>query len=171
MAWTTPLTAVENVAWTSAQWNTHIRDNFAETAPGKATAAGRYMVTIVERQCDSATVATSQGTTSTTYVDLTTAGPAVTLTTGTRALVIISSALVNSTLGSFATASWAVSGATTLAANDNYAITMNDSLTMTLTAVKFIDTLTAGSNTFTMKYKASANTATFADRRIAVFAF
>ena len=118
---------------------------------------------------DGATVATSQTTTSATYTDLTTAGPAVTVTTSTKVLVIISAQLeaygFESTYMSFA-----VSGATTSAATDARAIysigTSSDE--MSLSAAQVI-TVTAGSNTFTAKYRCTGGTArSFENRHIFV---
>jgi hypothetical protein len=117
-----------------------------------------------------ATVATGQTTTSGTYTDLATAGPAVTLTTGTKALVIISTELLNST-GSGVSASFAISGATTLAANDANRLTLGGSsasVSIKASIAILVDTLTAGSNTFTMKYRTGGGTATFTNRFICV---
>jgi hypothetical protein len=119
-----------------------------------------------------ATVATNQSTTSSTYTDLTTAGPAVTVTTGTKALVIISSEFQNGAAAGTFYMSAAVSGATTLAANDARAIkyyigaATNQQITMTQA---FIYTgLTAGSNTFTCKYRAPSTTGYYENRYISV---
>ena len=65
-----------------------------------------------------ATVATAQTTSSTSYTDLTTAGPAVTLTTGTKALVIVTSSMEDiGASNQVSYMSYAVSGATTIAAS------------------------------------------------------
>lgn len=94
MTWTAPMTAVERAIWSSAQWNAHVRDNLLETMAGRATTAGRHFVStgagaIAERACASAVVATSQTRSNAAYGDLTTAGPAVTVTCGSEALVWI----------------------------------------------------------------------------------
>jgi hypothetical protein len=86
------MTAVPRDIWSAAQFNVHVRDNLLETMTGKATTAGGYFVTtaagaIAQRVTGSAAVATSQTRSHTAYGDLTTAGPAVTVTTGTEALV------------------------------------------------------------------------------------
>jgi hypothetical protein len=39
------MTAVTNATFTAAQFNTHVRDNLLETAPAKATAADRFILT------------------------------------------------------------------------------------------------------------------------------
>ena len=119
-----------------------------------------------------ATVATSETTTSASYTDLTTAGPAVTVTTGTRALVIITARLSNSTSPQSAFASFAVSGATTVAADDAYQLMVQAASggmpILRMSSSVIITGLTAGSNTFTMKYKVSANTGTYEKRNIVV---
>jgi hypothetical protein len=176
MAWTAPMTAVAGNIWTSAEFNAHIRDNLLETMPGKATAANRMYISnglnsIAERVPSTATVATAQTTSSTSYTNLTTVGPQVTVTTGTAALVWAVVRCQHSSGG--AECSWAVevSGATTLAANDNWR-----GLQSGVTAANpnrfgvmhLFSNLTAGSNTFTIKYKTSGATATFQDRDIIV---
>jgi hypothetical protein len=119
---------------------------------------------------DQATVATSQTTTSSSYTDLATSGPAVTVTTGTKALVIVTSDLFNSGAGNRALMGYAVSGATTTSASDTTALlnlsgTANE--TMRCSAAS-IATLTAGSNTFTAKYRVNTGTGTFENRSIIV---
>ena len=99
------------------------------------------------------TVATSQTTTSATFTDLATVGPTVTLTTGTSALVIISAGIESSN-GNRVYGGFAVSGATTIAAATTSALTsLSGGGAISLQASWAIPvTLTAGSNTFTMKY-------------------
>ncbi len=99
MAWTAPMTAIAGSVFTAAQFNTFIRDNLAETAPAKATNPGAYFTTsdtnqISERAFLDAIVETSQGTTSTTYTNLATSGPAVTVTSGPYLLIYTTSDLV-----------------------------------------------------------------------------
>jgi hypothetical protein len=111
----------------------------------------------------SATVDTSETTSSTSFTDLTTAGPAVTLTTGTKALVIIGSyQSVNNLRIAFM--GFAVSGATTLAASsttsyfvENLAQYGSPNLQIMANRAIRVTGLTAGSNTFTAKY--AVNTA------------
>lgn len=121
---------------------------------------------------DGSSVNTAQTTASTTYTDLATVGPTVTTDTGTSALVFLSTAAYN-TLGAGNTASmsFAVSGASTIAASDNYrgATTFwagNASVTLS-TCVK-ITGLTAGSNTFTAKYKVDGSTIAYLNRTMVV---
>ena len=175
MAWSTPLTAVSTATLTAAQWNATVRDNLNETAPAKATTAGGIFVAtgtnaIAQRIPTGNTIATSQISTATTYGDLATSGPAVTVTTGTQAIVCVTVSLNNSTVGASSRADFAVSGATTRAAVDNTALiheVANANQGFRATAVTLI-TLTAGSNTFTVKYRTSGGTGTFNDRSILV---
>lgn len=120
-----------------------------------------------------AVVATSQTTTSTSYTDLSTAGPAVTLTTGTKAYVILTTYTFNNTSNSVSNMGFAVSGATTIAAADTACLLFRGNIAggqdIQASAVYEV-TLTAGSNTFTSKYKVSGNTGTFSNRGITVIA-
>ena len=118
----------------------------------------------------SATVATTQTTTSTSYTDLTTSGPAVTLATGTSALVTVAFQGYNSGAGYLSYMSVAVSGATTIAAADSTAAVVRYDNNISASATFLLTGLTAGSNTFTAKYKTStaATTATFINRHLTV---
>lgn len=138
--------------------------NSGATAPEWATPAA-----IVPAN-SSATVATSQATTSTSYTDLTTSGPAVTVTTGTKALVIVSADIgyVASTTGFM---DYAISGSTTRSASDTTCLSQasGNSNTGTRASSASVATLTAGSNTFTAKYKSSnGNSIAFKNREIFV---
>jgi hypothetical protein len=119
-------------------------------------------------------VATSETTTSTSFTGLTTAG-AVTVTTGTKALVSLSCVIDNqagtSVLGYMG---FAISGATTVAASDEYAhgakLWVSPGNFKNKQGAAFLVTgLTAGSNTFTSQFKKGAgDTPAFAERTIAV---
>jgi hypothetical protein len=176
MAWTSPLTAVANAVLTAAQWNASVRDNLNETAPAKATTAGRLFVStgvnaIAERAMNNAFIATSQSTASTSYTNLATSGPAVTLTTGTNALTMIGSLATNSAGGSSSWMSIEVSGASASAASDTRAWMHTPPGAADLEMASFVflfDTLTPGSNVFTSKYRVSAGTGTWSQRSICV---
>jgi hypothetical protein len=118
-----------------------------------------------------ATVATSQGTTSASYTDLATSGPAVTVTTGIKALVIVTCDLT--TYSNYqGWMSYAVSGATTTSASDTVSLSsrVNASATTRASAAS-VATLTAGSNTFTAKYRVDSGSSAvplFANRQIFV---
>lgn len=134
-------------------------------------AAGAWMTISPQ----SALVTTSQSTTSTSYTDLTTTGPAVSLETGTIALVTISATIGEVTDGTEEMwASFAVSGATTISASDGYGIVFNGAGTNRNPQVSVSRTfrltgLTAGTNTFTMKYRISnAGNAAFRERSVTV---
>lgn len=176
MAWTVPITLTEDSVWSSAQWNSGVRDNLLETMAGKATTGGGWFVVtgtnaIAQRSITSASVTASETTTSTSYTNLTTNGPAVTVTTGTSAIVIWQCLHQNSGANGACSVSVDVAGATTRAASDSWR-----SLTDGLAAANgwqggsFVKLtgLTAGSNTFRMQYKVSAGTGTFANREIVV---
>ena len=172
------MTAVANATFTAAQFNTHVRDNLNETAPAKASAANQLFVStgsnaIAARTPTTADVSTSQATTNSAFVDLATSGPAVTVTTGTKAIVLIASGLAQNTVGSYATAGYAISSATTLAAGSDRAVQLragavNQQILVGTCVLE--EGLTAGSNVFTMKYTvgAAGGTATFFSRRITV---
>lgn len=123
----------------------------------------------------SATVSTGESFTSTSYADLATVGPSVTLTSvGTTALVIFGcKAFTNSAVVIGKAMSVAVSGATTIAASDAFAwMCTNDNSGFGDRGLSFVQfTITPGSNTFTAKYRLSGATSSqFADRRMWVYA-
>lgn len=176
MAWTAPMTFVANSVLTAAQLNTHLRDNLNETAPSKATTAGRIFVAtganaIAERAIETARVDTSESTASTSYVDLTTVGPAVTVTTGTSCILWLGCTMTNSGANGGAMA-FEVSGATTQAASDSFSYGYEGGAAGDAGRAMWIDkvTVTAGSNTFTAKYRVAAGTGTFSHRRLGVIA-
>lgn len=179
MAWSTPLTAVANTTLPAATWNASVRDNLNATAVALASAASQYPVAtgvnaLAMRLVQSNVVATSQTTTSTSYVDLTTVGPTVTATTGTIAVVIFTAAVSNSGVNSATDVSVAVSGATSIAASDAWR-TVLDGVTAgnvnRVAGFHTFTTLTAGSNTFTVKYKVGTGTGTFSDRELLVIPY
>lgn len=177
MAWVTPPTFVSGNALTAAQLNI-LGDDLLETAAGKASAAGQFFVstaanTLAARSLNSDVVATAQGTSSTSFTNLSTAGPTVTVTTGTSAVVFLTVRCSCSVAGGAGFASFDVSGATTVSASESKSTVTTSNgadevyrvgITRTQTA------LTAGSNTFQMKYKVSSGsgTGTFTDREIMV---
>lgn len=162
MAWSVPLTAVDGTTLSATQFNESVRDNLNETMPAKATAAGSLIITtganaLAERKPSSAVVASAEETSSSTFTDLSTVGPRVTVATGTSALVWITAALRNNGFaGRGAFASVAVSGSTTLPATDARMIGTNGvelSNPMRMSGCSWITGLTPGSNTFTMQYR------------------
>jgi hypothetical protein len=173
-----PSTTLGDIEYRSATANTNTRlalgtagqvltVNSGATAPQWATPAA-----IVPANA-TATVATYESTTSTTYTNLTTSGPAVTVTTGTKALVIITSNIYANASNRQAFMSYEVSGASTITASDTTALSIY-AATVASNEVRAscasVSTLTAGSNTFTAKYRISNSSASasFSDRAIFV---
>ena len=178
MAFTSPLTWVSQ-AVTAALMNQQLRDNMNETAPGIASAAGRLIVTdaansIVERVPDAASIATSETTASTSFTDLATAGPTVTLTTGTKVLIAVSCIVQNNTSGAECMVGYDISGASTLGPSSvrSYRATSNAAAdTYAGSYVEIREGLTAGSNVLKLEYRVDAGTGTFDERRISVVPF
>ena len=176
MAWTAPRTYVTAEVITASILNTDIRDNLLQTAPGKAANAGEILVVtganaIAARLPDSDVVATSETTASTSYSDLSTTGPTVTLTTGTRALMWWRMRQANSGVGASCYSSVDVSGASTISASDQRAFAYesggaNDSLQAA--SMDFLTAHSAGSNVFELKYRVTSGTGTFQYRELAV---
>jgi hypothetical protein len=115
-------------------------------------------------------VATYEGVNSAGYTNLTTNGPVVTITTGTKALVTITTAIeVNSGRGGYM--GFAISGATTVAADFPFSFGLNSSSSTVNpqgSATFLVTGLTAGSNTFTAKYRTEGSTVYFHRRFISV---
>jgi hypothetical protein len=176
MTWTAPMTAVAGDVYTAAQWNTCIRDNLNETAVAKAQTASGYSVVsgynrLVQRVSGMAASDVAETTDSTSYTDLEAdPGPAVTLLTGTRAIVSIFGS-GRTTGGTAAWVAFEVSGASSIEAADTYAVQLHVTSPdqWRAGAVFGLDTLTSGLNTFTMKYRVSTSgIGTFSSRKIAV---
>lgn len=178
MAWSAPMTAVANTAFTAAQFNTFLRDNLLETAPAKATTPSGYFVTtgtnsIEERVAQSQIISMSESTTSTSYTDLVTFGPSITLTTGSHALVIWGGQVGNTTSTTASSRiAMQVSGATSIAATDNQAFghvqSPGTSARTIGTNGYLYTTLTPGTNTFTLKYRVSSGQGLFHFRKLSV---
>lgn len=177
MVWTAPMTWVDERPLTSAQLNTHIRDNLLETAPAKAFNEGGYFVTaaphsIVQRLPMKTWIATSETTTSESYTDLATHGPVVRLTCGQSAAVFVSARMGISTAG-FTMTSVKVEGQTSIDADDSRALVFGQSSPDGNTGSTFfaLTALNPGEHTFTMQYRTTAGTGTFLRRRLVVFPF
>ncbi len=178
MAWTNPLTWVSQNL-TAALLNTELRDNLNETAPGIATNAGAYFTvdganSIVERLPQNGVVATNETTTSTSFTNLATAGPAITATTGVAALVIVTANLAGDGAGVFSIMGYQITGASAHDPQDGVALIYESSVAddeMKASFVTLRTDLTAGSNTFTAKYRVTSGTGSFKDRNITVIPF
>jgi len=120
---------------------------------------------------DTDSVATLQSTSSASFTDLATVGPAVTVTTGTKVLVFVA-AQISAPNSRFGYIDFAISGATTRAAADATSafVSGDNTASNSRVGVANLMTVTAGSNTFTMKYKLNAGTGSFGDRTIIVVA-
>ena len=119
----------------------------------------------------SATVTTAETqAASTAYADLATVGPTVTMTTGTSVLVMLNATCARSAAGNSAYMSVAVSGATTTAASDtNAAVVQSAGGGSNVLCRMLLLSVTAGSNTFTAKYKNDGGTTwTFSNRSMTV---
>lgn len=117
-----------------------------------------------------ASIGSSQSTTSTSYTDLATVGPSVTITTGTLALVLVSS-FITAPAGFYGAISFAISGATTSSATDSNGLFLQAPAAgaQQISFTKLVPvSLTAGSNTFTAKYRVTGGTGTFENRSLTV---
>lgn len=180
MTWSAPMTAVANSTFTASQFNQYVRDNLNETTPAKATGAGSYFVadgvnSIAERRAMSAADTGSGTTTSTSYANLNSpaaVGPAVTVEHGPQVLVIVRASIENNGAGS-ARMGYVISGANSLAGADNRGIHIFSGANINIGAsdASLVSALTPGTSTFTAKYRVSAGTGTFDDRRIIVVPF
>jgi len=170
------MTAVAGATFSASQFNQYVRDNLNQTAVALATAADQFFMStgvnaLAARTGGGATVATSQNTGSTSYVNLTTVGPAVTMTTGTVATAWFAANCSNDTTNAATDVSVAVSGASSVSANDAWR-TVLDGVTAgnisRYAGFHRFTGLTPGSNTFTVQYKVGSGTGTFSAREIAV---
>ena len=152
------------------------------TAAGQITAIPTGLQTIYNgsvwvcvTQVGATTNTSCSTTTTASFADPSTAGgtnPTVTLVTGTTAVVDTTSTTYNSAGGAYSFVSFAVSGATTLAGSEaaSYYYSGLGAVQADIVLSKriVITGLTAGTNTFTMKYKASSGTSNYAYRSITV---
>ena len=175
------MTAVAGVVFAASNWNTYIRDNFNAIGVGVMNSGGnRYLAgtgvgSVAERDPSIATVTTGQSTTSTTYVNLATVGPSVSVTTGGKALICIASSVTNNTGGMGGRVAADLSGATTSAASDTNSLLFEsggalDAFQGTWTTV--YTSLNSGTNTFAHKYRlVGTGQATFGNRNMTVVPF
>ena len=152
MAWTAPRTWTVGELVTASMMNSNVRDNIGYLGGSAA-----------------ATVAAAETPAGTSFAAMTTAGPVVTTTTGTKALVLMSAefyALTDSAYMSFA-----VSGASTIAASNDNSINfthMAGGYTVKLGGSIYLSGLTAGTNVFTAQYAKSAGSPTIGYRHLTV---
>lgn len=175
MAWTSPKTFISGDVLTAAELNVHLRDNLNETAVAKATTAGRIFVasganTVAQREVASSFTQASINITGTSYGS---SGPTVTVTTGTRALVFYGCHMRHATANNAPLMSVSVSGATTIAADDAWALISDGQPALNpikAMSARLFKTLNAGSNTFNMQYRVAAGNADFERRELVVIA-
>ncbi len=153
-----PGTTLGDLAYSSATANTNTRLGVGSTGQVLTVAAGVPSWATPSSGIPNSNVSFvsgSQAVTGTSYVDLTTVQN-VTVTTGTKALVVFSCQFENGASSLEAYMSFGVTGATTSAATDARAIKLYTGAFAwvgTLTQGFIITGLTAGSNTFTTKYR------------------
>jgi hypothetical protein len=176
------MTAVAGAIIASADFNTFVRDNLNATEAAKALNpdGGFFAVTglnaIAERVITTAVVDVSESTSSTTYVNLATVGPSVTVQTSTKAIVAFGARIGDNsnTAGTPSTTmSVGVTGATTIAADVSWSAGIIQPTALgrqvaIYTSRWYLFTLTAGSNTFTCKYATSSDSPTFDHRSLHV---
>lgn len=159
MAWTAPKTWAVSEVVTAAMLNTQLKDNLNDL-DARATVLSDY-------------VAAAQTRSSTSFGDLSTVGPSVTVSTGSNAVVMLLASMANDTAGNGCQMSIQVSGASTIAPSATYSIRTISSTagrTYQVSAVFVVSGLTPGSNTFVAKYRVElGGTGTFSERRLAVF--
>jgi len=116
-----------------------------------------------------ARVATPQDTTSTSYTDLSTSGPAcsVTLDSARTVLVLLKTQILNTSTADDIYMSFVASGATTVAAADGSAVRSNGSGTAEQFASFALVACNAGTTTFTAKYRVDGGNGRFTNRSIA----
>ena len=197
MAWSAPRTWVTGEVVTAALMNAEIRDNFLETSAATVTTAGDIAFADAANSMGSRVAIgaatrhlVSTGTApvwrgSVTDVE---AGPfsitgtsygvfvpsvVVTVTSGTKVLVLWKAELSNDTAGSVTRVSYSVSGATTSAASNTRAIAYESGAADDSAEFGGFDlrTVTAGSNTYTLEVRVTANTGTAANVELAVVAY
>lgn len=177
------MTAVSNSVFTAAQFNQYVRDNLNQTAPALATTTSSYFATvaanqIAERIAGQAIVVAAETTTSTSYGNLTTPGPAVTVASGVNALVCIYADVSCNTAGTVAYAGYTVSGASSIGAADSRALAYATGSTaaasfLIASFVHLENGLTAGNNTFTTVYRVGSGggTGSWSNRCLTVLPF
>jgi hypothetical protein len=176
MAWTAPITWVGGQVPTAALLNAQLRDNLLETMPAKATTEGQIFVgngpnSITTRIPAAAQVSALETRSSTTYGNLATVGPSVTVTHGTYAIIFWSARFFNSLTDADTHMSWEMSGSNVRAADDFFNIRqdgVNANSPWRVGGVDVHQALTPGTTTFTAKYRVDSGTGSWQDRFIGV---
>lgn len=174
MSWTVPPTFVSGNVLTAAQLNI-LGADLNETAVAKASAAGQHFVStaanVLAARSSGFNLYNGGGTdttNSTSYTGLT-GGAAVTSTTGTTCLVHHAASLGNDTAGSRSCCTFAVTGASSITADDSRAILVDASAAnrVTKAGLTYLMTgLSSGSNTFTQSFRVTGGIGSFVIRHI-----
>lgn len=192
MTWTAPMTAVDTNYLTASQFNTYVRDNLNECAPAKVTSSGYFFVPTGTNKLDKRQPLTSYTTTEIQFTGGGTVqwvdggGPSVSTVTGTSALVFIGSYTGDSADQSGSGIAYEITGATSLLLSaldptvDGFRSVLTDGISgggagtpgsnAPRTGICYLQTgLTAGTNTFTMKYlQHSSGTTSYRNREILI---
>lgn len=169
---------------TAAIWNASVRDDLLTTFPALASTSGGYFAVsaanaVAQRVPTAAAQTGAETTTSTTYTATLsggagTAGPSIaSVTTSGKVLIAFHCRQSTNASGVNVWTSVAVSGASTIAATDNWAISADQLNIQIYHGICYIEpNIVSGSNTYTMQYHiASAGTATFSARRLNILPF
>lgn len=146
-------------------------NDYVLTADSTQSAGVKWAALPTQVTAGSSNVATSQSVSSSSYSDLATA-QSVTLTTGTNAIIMMSFEFTRPSPESTVWMSVAVSGATTKSASDEwsahgYTYSLSDT---TISKIYRFTDLTAGSNTFTLKFRRESTNCDILNRSLTVIA-
>lgn len=189
MAWTAPSTAIAGGVVKAADFNTFVRDNLNVSEAALAlNISGFFVATganaVAERIFTTDTLDALETTASTTYTNLATVGPTVSVVTGTAAVVIQGCRAgdnTNTAGNPSNKMSWSITGATTRSATTVVGGSVQGDfwaagLVQLVGAQRAIytsrwylaDSLTPGTNVFTAKYAVSSGTGSFDHRSLHV---
>lgn len=183
MAWTTPMTAVANEVFTAAQYNTYVRDNLLETVPAKAQFPSQYFYKLGD-QMYANTLGSDQAlqfdtTTATTYTDLpnVAVGPYMSRRIESAGFLMwFGGQMANSAAGESCYMSVEIlresDNTVVFAPSDSIAfISQGIGATCSVSGPHAISGIVNDGYTFTMKYRVSGGTGTFAYRWLHVMPF
>lgn len=147
--------------------------NTASAVTTASIAAAAVTASKLATGATAALIATSENTASTSYVDLATVGPSVTVTIGSNGLALVTVGCIasNNTIQKALFMGFVVSGANTLAASNPNALYQQTTIaggSFSGSKVILLSGLNAGSTTFKAQYAVEAGTGTFSSRQIAV---
>lgn len=178
MAWTSPLTAVSNAALTAAQWNASVRDNLLETAPAKATGVAAHFVTagtntIAQRQAIQDGIDTLESSTATSFGNLATVGPTVTVTCSLAAMAFYGTQINASAANAYGIMSYDCDAGATFASADTNCVMQSGSSASSVNRAGATDlrVMSAASHTFKAEYRTNGVSIGFLRRRLTILAF